>query len=172
MESQQYLGLLQKGGGQQGREVMVSLYSAIVRLLLEYCVQVWGPQHKLLQWVRRRAGTSVLWRKVEELDLLRSEKKRLWGELSVVFQYLKGSYKQEQVWVFTWFNSDRTRENGIKQKEGIFRSDVRKKIFTQSMVRLPREAVNASSLFNSIETFPTFLTITYSLETRGKGPFP
>ena len=51
----------------------------------------------------------------------------------------------------TW--SDRTRGNGFKWKEGRFRLDIRKKLFTMRLVkpwhRLPREAVEAPSL----ETF-------------------
>ena len=88
--------------------------------------------------------------RLRELDLFSLEKRRFWGDLIVALQWLERAYIQERDSFFTPSDHDRTGGDGFELKEGRFTLDVRKKFFTQRLVRcwhrLTRDVVDAPSL--------------------------
>jgi len=121
-----------KSVASRSREV----YLTLMRLHLRYYVQFWAPHYK---------------KDMEVLECLFSlEKRRLRGELLLLYDYLKGGCSEAGVSLFSETTSYRTRGNGLKLHWRGVRLDIRKNFFTERVVnhwnRLPGEVVESPSL--------------------------
>jgi len=149
------------------REVLLPLYSALVRPHMDYSVQFWAPQFKkdeeLLERVHQMAtrmmrGLEYLSydERLRELGLFSLKKRILRWDLINAYKYLKGGCQKDGAKLFSVVPSDRTMGNGHKLKQKKFYLNMRKN-FTLSVAehwnRLSRGVVDSPSL----ETFKIHL---------------
>ncbi|KAJ7408461.1 hypothetical protein BTVI_59458 [Pitangus sulphuratus] len=125
------MGCIKHSISSQSKEVIVPLCSALVWPHLKYCVQFWAPQYKkdiklLESMAQRRAMRMVkgLEGKLYE-EQLRSfvlfnlERRRLRGDLIVIFNILLKGSRGEDTDLYSLITSDRSQGNIMKMNHRI-----------------------------------------------------
>lgn len=99
------LGYIMRGTASRSRKYIITHYSVLVSLALEYCLQFYSSPFKKdvdkLERVQQRAtngarGLQHIGCEERLKDLLNLVKRRLRGDLIATYHYLKGNYNDDR----------------------------------------------------------------------------
>jgi len=134
------------------REVILTIYFALVRAHLDYYIQLWGPQYRrdmaLLECIHRRATKMMQTMeclpckdRLRELGLCSLEEGRLQGDQGADFQDLKETSKEKADRLFS-----SVRSVAVKQKSRLcFCSRIK---HVQTFAKLPFKMTAGAAVHN------------------------
>lgn len=122
------LGFITRWLTSRAKEEIVSLYSALVRSHLQYCIQLWDPQNKKMHGAVGAGPREPTWMiggleclscedRLKVVGWFHLEKRRFQEDLVAAFHYLKGTYKKAGEGLFMRQHSDRTRGRSLKLED-------------------------------------------------------
>lgn len=88
------------------REIILFLYSALVRPYLEYCVRLWGSRcnkdMNQFQQIQReddkRTGALIFWRQVSKVGIVQSREKNALQRIHCGFSVPTGKMRRDSSW--------------------------------------------------------------------------
>jgi len=155
------LGLIKRTIKNRSKDVIISLYKALVRPKLEYCIQAWRPFLRKdidsMERIQRRATRIITECKglnyesrLKALDLISIEDRQTRGDLIQVFKYIKGIDNVDYKEFFQLADNSRTRGHSFKIIKVRSRLEIRRNFFSQRVVNkwneLPQYVVEAESV--------------------------
>ena len=153
------LGSIKRSMTSRLREMILPLYSALVRPHLEYCVQFWTPQFKIdrdLLGVQQKATKLIKGlehlpyeERLSNLGLFSLRERRLRGDLINVYKHLMGGGRQMDEARLLTLCSDKTRSNGLELEHRKFHTLMCKNFMlrmTEHWKRLSGEIMESSSM--------------------------
>ena len=155
------IGFISRNFHYKSKDIMLPLYTSLVRPHMEFAVQFWSPhlrgdvnkmeriQHRATKMIPELRNKDYPQR-LEELKLISLERRRLRGQLIETFKYLNGFTKARPEGLFDRDNDQRNRNNGQKLKVKRFRTTVAENFFPIKIStiwnHLPYEVVNCDSV--------------------------
>ena len=160
------VGFIGRSFEYKSRATIIPLYNALVRPIMEYCVQAWCPYYQKdidkLERVQRRVTKMIpslrhkqYKDRLKELDLFSLEHRRIRGDLIQVFKIIRGIDNMDCNKYFSIDNTNYTRGNGCKinGKSLTRKSNESKNFFFNRIVNLwnglPRDVIEC----NTVDTF-------------------
>lgn len=154
------LGLISRSFDHKSDEIIIPLYKALVRPLLEYCTSLWSPylakNVDKLERVQRRA-TKLIYNlrhlsyedRLIKLGMVTLEKRRMRADLIQTYRIVNGVDNVSTVDYFE-FNDCITRTNGLKLKKKLCKTNNYKFSFCNRIINiwnnLPTNIVHSKSL--------------------------